>query len=202
MADEQLAKVEQKPELEHPKPVVSGKVTIKKKSEGMKLLETFFEGDIKQVGKSVWEDILVPAVKDLLYGALDQAFRGMIYRDYSTGGRRRDRDRDSVRVRREDFTRYSRDRDRRDDRDREDVYDYGELFFEDKREADDVKEGLYDLLERYKWATVGQLYELSRLRVRQTDYNYGWRDKDARDIYVERCRGGYMLKTPRPKPLD
>ena len=206
MADEQITKAPEvpKPETAPLKPVVTtGKVTVKKKSAGRKLLDTFFEGDIKMVGKSVWEDYISPALKDMLYGALDQTFRGMIFKEYGASRRGRDSDRNSVRARREDFTRFSRNRDRDRDRDdREDVYDYGELFFEEKREAENVKESLYDLLDQYHWATVGQLYELCGMRVRQTDYNYGWRDRERRDIYVTSCRGGYLLKTPRPKPLD
>lgn len=205
MAEEQKTTTPETPkdDIEHMKPVVRGKVSVKKKSEGRKLLETFFEGDMKQVGKSVWSDLVVPAIKDMMYGALDQAFRGMIYKEYSGGRRRRDRDGDrySAPARREDFSRYSRRDDRpRDDRD--DVYDYGELFFEDKRDADDALECIYDLLDRYKAATVGQLYEIAKLRVRQTDYNYGWRDRDRRDIYVTTTRGGYLLKTPKPRTLD
>lgn len=207
MAEETVVRPQERPvatdEVEHKKQVTTGKVTVKKKSEGRRLLETFFEGDVKQVGKSVWEDLLVPAVKDMLYGAFDQAFRGMIYRDYN--GRGRDRDRyDRLGSRREDFTRYS-DRNRRSERvrdDREDVYDYGELFYERREDAENAKLEIYDLLDRYGTATVGHLYEASGLKVRQTDFNYGWRNRDRREIYVESCRGGYLLKTPRPKALD
>ena len=189
---------------EHKKPVVTGKVSVRKKSEGRKLLETFFEGDIKQVGKSVWQDLLVPAVKDMLYGALDQAFRGMIYRDYNGRDRRSREDRRSTAARLEDFSRYS-DRNRRSDRvrdDREDVYDYGELFFERRDDAENAMLELYDLLDRYGTASAGHLYEAAGLKVRQTDFNYGWRKRDRGEIYVDSCRGGYLLKTPRPKALD
>lgn len=186
-------------DIEHMKPVVRGKVAIKKKSPGRKLIETFFAGDIKEALKSAWEDLAVPAMKDMMYGALDQAFRGLIYEDYSGRNRRRDRDRGDSR--REDFSGYSRRKSRPRD-EREDVYDIGELFFEDKRDADDAEDSIHDLLDRYKAATVGQLFEIAGLTVRRTDYNYGWRAEQARDIYVTSTRGGYILKTPRPKPLD
>lgn len=210
MPEEQIIKpqnqetVPQNDGVEHKKPVVTGKVTVKKKSEGRKFLETFFEGDIKQVGKSVWQDLLVPAVKDMLYGALDQAFRGMIYRDYASKGRDRREDRYGAPARREDFTRYSdrRNMPERTRSNREDVYDYGELFFERRDDAENAKLELYDLLERYGTASVGHLYEVAGLKMRQTDFNYGWRNRDTREIYVDTCRGGYLLRTPRPKALD
>lgn len=188
-------------------PVVTGKVTVKKKSEGKKLLETFFKGDCTKVRDSVWLDVMLPAARDMLWGMVERAVRGLIYGE--TDSDRRDRDRGSIRARQVDFTRYSgrdrdRDRDRRRDYDRDsydsDIYDYGEVRLELRRDAEATLDRMRELVDRYGWVSVAQLYELINERGRYTDRNYGWRD--LHDAYIDPVRNGYAIKLPRPRPLD
>lgn len=183
-------------------PVVTGKAVVKKKSEGKKFMESLFQGDITHIGDSIMDNVLIPALKDLIWNTVERAVKGIMWGDFSSSGRSSDRN--SVPARQVDFTRYS-DRRRRDDyRDssRDDIYDYGEIFLEDRRDAEAVLDRVYELLDRYQWVSVAQLYELAGLRGRYTDHNYGWRDKDRRDIYITTTRGGYLIKMPRPRPFD
>lgn len=182
-------------------PIVTGKTAIKKKSEGRKFIDNFFKGDLNRVTESIWKDVLVPAIKDMLWGAVERAGKGMIYGDTESDRRN---DRNSIPARQVDFTRYSRTarpaRNYDVDRDREDVYDYGEVFVESRRDAEAVQDRLKELCDRYGWVSVAQLYELTGLPTRYTDRNYGWRD--VRDISITTTRGGYLIKLPRPRPFD
>lgn len=199
-------------------PVVTGKVSIKQKSEGRKLMETFFKGNLEQVKRGVWWDVVVPTVMDLLWNALERAGRGLIYGD-SDRGYTRDRDRGSSAARPVDFTAFSkRDRDqdryRRDNRccDPTDVYDYGELRFEytrdpagqsaytARRNAEKVLASMEEVCDSYKWVSVAQMLELAGLEEfkKWTDRDWGWRDlRGAEIIGGHSC---YILKLTRPKP--
>lgn len=184
-------------------PVVSGKAAVKKKSEGKKFLDAFFEGDVNNLGASIISNVVIPAVRDLIWNSVERAVKGLLYGDFSSS---RGSDRNSIPARQVDFTRYSdrrrRDRDDYRDSSRDDIYDYGEIFLEDRRDADAIVDRVFELLDRYQWVSVAQLYELAGLRGRYTDHNYGWRDRDRNSIYVTTTRGGYLVKMPRPRPLD
>lgn len=194
---------EEKTEEPHLAPVVSGKVSIKKKTEGQKFLETFFKGDVTQVGSGIWSDVIVPRIRDILLAAWEGAGRGLIMGDFD-GGDRRGSDRNSVPARQVDFTRYSKRPERRVDyyRDMEDVYNYGEITVETRRDAEAILDRMNELIDTYHWVSVAQLYELSGLPSKYTDRNYGWRDRDLHDAYITTVRTGYMIKLPRPRPID
>lgn len=199
-------------------PVVSGKVSVKPKSEGRKLIETFFKGNLDTVRRGVWSDVVVPTIMDMLWSALERAGRGLIYGD-NDGYSRRDRDRDSVRATRTDFTAFSkRDRDRRRDYDRDsyydtqDVYDYGEVRFEydrgpggqsredARRDAERVLAKMEDTVDEYRWISVGQMFDLIRVPRKYTDSNWGWRD--LRGASIVNGRNCYILRLPKPHPYD
>lgn len=199
-------------------PVVTGKVSVKPKSEGKKILETFFKGNLDTVRRGVWLDVVVPTVMDMLWSALERAGRGLIYGD-NDGYSRRDRDRGSIPSTRVDFTAYSkRDRDRRrDDRDTysdaaSDVYDYGEVRFEydrgpdeysredARRDAERVLAKMEDTIDEYRWISVGQMFDLIRVPRKYTDSNYGWRD--LRNAGITTGRNCYILKLPKPRSYD
>lgn len=200
--EEQKIPGEEKSEEQHLAPVVSGKVSIKKKTEGQKFLENFFRGDLTQVGSGIWSDVIVPRIRDILLAAWEGAGRGLIMGDFDRDDRRGS-DRNSVPARQVDFTRYSKQRpERRIDyyRDMEDVYNYGEITMETRRDAEATLDRMHELLETYRWVSVAQLYELTGLPSKYTDRNYGWRD--LHDAYITSTRGGYLIKLPRPRPLD
>jgi len=180
---------------------VAGKANIKKKSEGKKFLEAMFQGDLTSIKDSIVDNVFVPAMKELIWNTIERAVKGLMYGDFSSS---RSVERNSIPARQIDFTRYS-DRRRRDDyrdQSRNDIYDYGEVFLEDRKDAEALLDRIYELLDKYQWVSVAQLYELAGLRGLYTDHNYGWRDKDRRDIYITTTRGGYLVKMPRPRPFD
>jgi len=198
MAEETRAEGASKVELA---PVVSGKVNIKKKSEGKKFLEAMFQGDLVTIKDSIVDNVFVPAIKELIWNTIERAVKGLMYGDFSSS---RNSERNSIPARQVDFTRFS-DRRRRDDyydRGHDDIYDYGEIFLQERRDAEALLDRINELLDKYQWVSVAQLYELAGLRGRYTDHNYGWRERDRNDIYITTTRGGYLVKMPRPRPFD
>jgi hypothetical protein len=184
-------------------PVVTGKAEVRKKSEAKKLAETLFKGDLTQVRRSLWKDVIIPAFQDTLWSMLERAGRGLIFGD-SEPRRRRDDER-GIPARQIDFTRYSRRPEREErryeDPDRKDLYDYGYIWFEYERDAEAVLMSMKDILRGYGWVSVAQTFELSGNTSKYTDRDFGWRD--LRDTDIVRARdGGYMLRLPRPRPYD
>lgn len=194
-------------------PVVSGRVTVKPKSEGKKIVETFFKGDLNSVKKSIWRDVVVPTIKDMLWSTLERAGRGLIYGD-SERYSRSERDRNSDRARQVDFTAYSRRPERPRERDpyydSNDIYDYGELRFEfdrgpnggeyeARKDAESVLARMEEVCADYRWVSVAQMFELAGLPRKYTDRDWGW--TDVRNATIERGRNCYILKLDRPRPI-
>lgn len=60
-------------------PVVSSKGSIKKKTFGQKLRETFIAADMSNVGDYIMRDILVPTIKDVIVNSVRNAISIAVY---------------------------------------------------------------------------------------------------------------------------
>lgn len=177
--------------------VVTGSVRTKKKSEAHKLMDIFLPEDITSVKSYILYDILVPAVKRFLSDSVD----AILY----PGG---DGPRRKTTASKISYAGYYRgERDRRVDPPSRvrNGFDYDDIVFDSRGDAEAVLTAMQDAIERFGMVSVGDLYDLAE--VSTTNYatnKYGW--KDVRDICgaeVVRLRdGGYVLKLPRAIPLN
>lgn len=187
----EMAAQEQEKKVEK---VVTGVVKQKKKSEIRKFADIFIAKDVSDVKDYIFNDVIVPAIKDAIEDVVHMVLRGesgksrntsaskVSYRDYY--GRERDR----------------RDRDRdRDDRDRG-GFDYDEYIIKTRGEAEDVLSQMDDILDRYRVVSIADYCDLLGIRGPYTNNRYGW--TDLRNAQVVRVRGGYVIKLPRPMPTD
>lgn len=79
-------------------------------------------------------------------------------------------------------------------------HNFDEIVLDQRSEAEDVIDRLFDLVSRYESASVADLYELVGLSSVHTDNRWGWTDLTGAG--VSRIRGGYLLDLPEPEPLD
>jgi hypothetical protein len=79
-------------------------------------------------------------------------------------------------------------------------HDFDEIVLDQRAEAEEVIDRLYDVVSRYEQATVADLYDLVGLSSTHTDHKWGW--TDLRGAGVSRIRDGYLLDLPDPEPLD
>lgn len=178
--------------------VVRGKVKIKKKNEVRKFTDVFVAEDAQNVKEYLLMEVAVPAIKntiiDLITNGVTMLFNG------ETGSKSRRRSGDYVSYR--DYS--SRDRDRRDRRDvaPRGRFDFDDLVFGSRSDADDTLEQLDDIIERYGFATVLELYESADLGASApwTAQNYGW--TSLRSAEVRKVRDGYVIKLPKAMPRD
>ena len=169
--------------------VVTGKVKTKKKSEVRKFADIFISEDVSNVKSYILMDVLVPAVKKAISDIVVDGIDMILY-----GERRGDKRRgNSSKVS------YRNYYDRREDR----FADEGSrrtIILDSRGEAEEVLERMDELIDTYKMVTVADLYDLVGITGSYTDCNYGW--TNIRTATVVHVRDGYMLKLPKPLPID
>ena len=142
--------------------VVNGKVKTRK-NEGRKLANMFISEDAGNIKSYVVLDVLVPAIKkaiaDIVTGGID-----MLFYD---GGKGNSRNRSGSKVSYRSY--YDDRRDYRDDRDDRDRYnsgrrfDYDDIIFETRVDAERVREQMNDAIKRYGFVTIADMYDMMHL---------------------------------------
>ena len=177
------------------KKVVTGGVTRKKKGMLSKFVSTFIQEDIEDVKSFIFRDIIIPTGKQLLLDMVN----GVLY----PGGGGPRKSSSATRVRYTDYNGYSRDRDkdRYDRREPKKLYEYDQLEFDYREDAEAVIMGMDDILRSYPFVKVSDMYELAEVSCDYTAHNYGWTDISS--ARTERTRyGKYVIRLPRPMPIE
>lgn len=188
-------KAEQEKKVEK---VVTGTVRTKKKSEARKLADIFISEDIANVKSYILMDVLIPTIKkaisDIVTNGVDMIL-------YGESGRTK---KSSVASKVSYSRFYDRGSDRREvrtDRTRS-GFDYDDIIFDSRGDAEAVLSAMEDILETYPVVSVGDFYDLAQVSTNNYAVNnYGW--TDLRTAEVVRTRdGGYMIKLPKAMPLN
>lgn len=178
--------------------VVKGPVTTKKNT-GRKLLNTFISEDASNVKNYILRDVLVPAISNtildiitnsanMIFGGHDRSKRGSVgtkisYRSYYDD--------------KKDY-RYDRDRERRNNEIGR--FDYDDIVFSTRGDAEIVREHMLDTVTQYGMVRIDDMYEFAGLTAPYTANRYGW--MGLRDIEIVRVYDGYILKLPKAMPID
>lgn len=173
--------------------LVTGNVKTKK-NEVRKLTDVFISEDVSNVKSYVLMEVLVPAIKKAISDIVTNGVDMILY-----GGTRPNKNRTSS-----DYVSYRNysDRDRRDDRGptRGRGFDYEDLVFDSRGDAEAVRQGMLETIDQYGIVTVGDLYDMADRTAPYTSYDYGW--TSIRTAEVVRVRDGFIIKLPRAVPLD
>jgi hypothetical protein len=183
------------------KKVVSGNVQTKKKNEIRKFTDIFVAGDLASVGDYLLYDIVVPNVKRLIEDISVSGIRMFLhgkdgakssgssygmpkisYRSYSDSDRR-----DPRSGGRDDYRARSR-------------FDYDDLVFDSRGDAEVVLTQMDEMLDRYKVVSVLDMYDAAGVTPPYTADKYGW--TDLHDAKIVPVRNGYVIKLPKAFPLD
>lgn len=187
----------EKQNQEKPKPqkVISGKAKVGKKTTARKFADLFLPEDVSSVKEYIFWERVVPAIKDIINDTVQTILYGESRsRSYSNSSRvsyqnyysnrssssRPDPRNDSARVR--------------------NGFDYDDIYFNTRVEAENVLDAMIDMLEQYDIVTVGDLYDFSGIT--NTNYmlhRYGWTNLGG--VCVVRVREGYVIKLPKAKPI-
>ena len=181
------------PEEKKIQKVANGKT--RKKSELSKFADVFISEDVQSVKSYILMDVLIPAIKkaisDIVANGIDMLLYGESGRTKSS----------SPGSRISYANCYDRNSSRRETTARtRSVFDYDDIIFEKRGEAEDVLSRMDELISTYHMASVADLFEFAGLTGPYTGNRYGW--TDIRSASVVRTKDGYMLKLPRALPLD
>ena len=177
------------------KPVVQSPVKTRKKGELKKFSDVFISEDASNVKSYILQDVLLPTIKDTISNIIKSSVDMILFGDSS----RSRNDRNSIKP---SYRSYYDDRDRRDSYRREShsVYSFDDVVLDTRSDAEEVLNGMLDIIDRYGIVSVADMYDLVGIVGVYTDNKYGW--TDLRTAHVERDRtGGYYIKLPRALPL-
>ena len=182
--------------------VISGEVVTRKPPLGRRFKDTFVGGDRANVWEYVLLDVVVPAVKDMLVDAGQQAIEKMIFGETRPGSRRPGYRAGSTgsHFNYAGISKTSRPDPRRDlSREARSNHSFQDIIFEKRHQGEEVLDKMYELLEKYELVTVQDLYDACGVTSNFTDAKYGW--DDLQGSRVDRTHGGYLLNLPRPEPV-
>ena len=175
------------------KKVTTGKTRIKKKNGLIKFADSMISEDAANVKSYILMDVLLPAIKKAVVDIVTDGVNMILYGETSVSSRKSSGSKVSYRKFYEDDRRDSRSEQKR-------RYDYDEVVFDSRRDAEEVLASMEDLVDRYKVVSVMDFYELADQKSVYTDRYYGW--TNLRSAEVIRVRDGYTIKLPKPLPID
>lgn len=195
------------------KVAVTGNVKRKKKSEFQKFKENILGNGDKSLKAYVVDEIMLPTIQrmfvdvvdsfnDAILDGIQMSLFGETMGSRSRGRRRTGMRRDYRGIS-ERRSGYGRNDDYRTPRRRMETrsdYDFEELTFEKRADAQAVLEDMIDEVESSGMVTVGDLYEFAGMVPESTDYNYCW--TSLRNARVVTDRDGFRLSLPYVKPVD
>ena len=186
------AKVEEKKHLDK---VVTGKVSIKKKSEGRKILEKIFPSAGSDLKTTLMDDVIFPMLKNGLWEAVGRILwpngDGPV-RSSSFGG--------GTRI---NYSGFSKPQARQHYIPAGSTvgFDYDRIAFETRGDAEAVLMALDENIDAYGFATVGAFYEAAGVTTNNAQVEkFCWRS--IGDAKVAQVGGGWIIRMPRPMPLD
>lgn len=177
--------------------VVTGAVSTRD-NKGRRLADIFISEDAANVKSYIFMDVLVPAIKETVATIVKDTIDIFLYG--GTGGGRSGRSGSKIQ-----YHKYSYDR--REDRRGYDApqqrgrFDYDDIEFSSRGEAQLVIDQLKEIIDEFGWATVADMYDLAGINPPFTSNNYGWTSvKYAEPV---RVRGGkYVVKLPKASAID
>lgn len=193
-------------EMPSPRPekierITSAEAIPKKRSLGKQFKHTFIGGSARMALDYMMLEVVIPAIQNTMI----DAFQGGIERLIKGETRRRGVKSSVPNTGHVDYQSQSMSRVRppaprplsQQSRARQ---TFNELVIPTRPEAEEVLDRMYDLLSRYGTVTLGDLYEMTGIESKHTDYKWGWTQlRGTRPI--RQNNGGYLLDLPEPESL-
>lgn len=189
-----------KPQMQSPdgkkQKVVTGKVTMKKKSEVRKFTEVFVAEDASSVWDHLLHEMVIPMTKNLLVD-FGQAFIERMITGSSRGGGSRFNNTGNYTQYGSISTSNTRYANPSPNITR---FDYQDIVFTTVNDANAVLDTMEHELRRFGLVRVSDLYDICGQTAPHTAHHYGWTNLSrARVVPV---RGGYAIEWPKHAELD
>ena len=177
-------------------PVAKGR--LKKDSTAKKAVKSMIKVDGHQIKDFVFGEVLIPTLKDAVYKIITNGL-SMVLFDRVDGPRESRSGLSGTRI---SYSGYYRGdnppRESRSDRysRRESFVPDGQIVYTTRQEAEDIIDGMADIIDQYGQVSIADMYDLSDVSAPPHTYNrYGWRT--TRDFYTRHTADGWVIVTPR-----
>lgn len=174
--------------------VVSGNVSMRKKTTLKKVADIFFQKDINDVKSYLIMDVLIPEIRDALYSLVMNGLDMMLY----DGKRTRKSSSNTMRVNysakynnQTSIPEISNSSPRT-----KSGLNFDDVVFDDRMDAEEVLNQMLNIIEQYDSVSVADFCELAGIPGEYTDRKYGWTSLGAAEV-KRISGGGYILKLPR-----
>lgn len=185
-------KEKQKEENKKITKIANGKINKKSKNNLTKL---FVSEDVENVKSYIFLDILVPTIKKAISEIITEGINMILY------GESDKRTRSSTASKVSYRSYYDRNEDRVRTLNRSNNgYDYDDIILETRGEAEEVISRMEELIDMYGVVAVADLYDLVGVTGNYTDNKYGWTNINS--AQAVRVRNGYIIKLPKPLPIN
>lgn len=169
--------------------VVQAKGTRKRN----KFVNSVISEEAGNVKNYILLDVLIPALKKAISDVVTNGVDMLLYGEAGHTSKSR-----GSKV---SYRSYYDDDRRRPSRDyRSNNYDFEDLVFETRGDAEVILDNMIEILDRYKVVTVADLYDLAGERGKFTDNKFGWTDISSASVV--RIRDGFVIKLPRAMAID
>lgn len=167
-----------------------------KKTGVNKVVDFIMGDDSRNVFSYLWNDILVPAAKNMMFDMIRDGAEMRIFGEVRNRGARNRRNETYV-----SYDQISRDRGRIEPRSHErKVAKPDEILIESREEAEEVLSRMYDYWETYGTVSLAEYYDLVGVVGDFTDNKWGW--DSLKGSRILRVRDGYIVDLPRMIALN
>lgn len=171
--------------------VVKGPVKVRSKSEFEKVANNFFDGDFKEIKKSLFQDVLIPAVKkiidDLVTNSIHLALYGNAAPQKKSGNTTVVHYDNSYNVHRKISSSPVK------------KFEYRDILLNSRSDAEAVRNEMDETLEKYGRVTVADYYDICGYIAGYGEDKYGW--TDLRGMRIVASRDGWYVELPPAEML-
>lgn len=171
------------------KRVVSGNAKVKRKNDLLKFADIFIQEDIENIKNYIIQDVLIPNIKR----TISESINMLLYGEFSV------KEKNSA-------TNYRKFYEKNERKSNVNIakaksrYEFNNIIFDTRSDAEEVLSEMRLAIKAYDFVSVFDMYDFSGLQTDHIDTKYGW--ADLQDAMVTYTMEGYIIKLPRPLPLD
>lgn len=201
-------KEEQLKNQQRQKKVIANTATVKKKGTLRKIAEAFVVDDVSSVVTDTVTDGIIPAIQKALYDIVVNTAGIAIYHNKAIPGSTQNVYRNnSSRVTfignntpYNSFSNQSRPQSVIGREPLKKVFDYDEIVFSSRSDAEMILFSMQNILADYKIVKVSDFYDLAGISCEYIAFEYGW--SDLKNAGIKRVNGGWTIVLPKPMALD
>ena len=180
-------------------PQMKGKVKVKKRNGLIKFAEAFLPDDVSDVKSYILVDVIIPSIKKVI----DEIFHIMLWGDTNTSYFTR---RSSSHTSYQNYydRKNSQNSSRMSKKSDSSIYILDEDFvFDYEEDAENFVRWMLDVIAEDSFIRLSEANEYVGRTGYYTDTHYGWTNLNGwKIINTGRAEGRYVLKLPRPFPVD